>query len=218
MAEQLGARDYYGRGFGLDERAIGTDVTGYDPEGLWHPKEKEKREPLPPGHRFFRDCLRESEARFIEWSMNVDQGDSWFITLTFKRYTPELRASRLMEGWLGSLCDAYRHTTGLNGLRWVSAQEWQKRLVIHFHLLLSGVRLDDLSRMRWERRWEGIGEKVAGKELFPCGFARIYQARKNAAPYLAKYAGKTSNQDGTLTRGGSWQGLSTRRSLSCCQT
>jgi hypothetical protein len=192
-------------------------VTGYDPEGLWIPKEK-KRESLPPGHRFFPECLKETEARFIEWSMNVGQVESWFITLTFKSYIPELRAYRLLEGWLGALCDAYRCTTGLNGLRWISAQEWQKRLVIHFHLLLSGVRLDELSRIRWERRWMGMGEKVAiGKELFPCGFARIYQSQKKAAPYLAKYAGKTGDQNGLLIRGGSWLGLSPPRSLSCCK-
>jgi len=218
LAEQLGSRDRHGRGFSFDKSDIGLDVSGYDPEGLWVPEEK-KREPLPPGHRFFRDCLRESEARFIAWSMNIGQVDSWFVTLTFKSYVPELRAHRLLNAWLRALCDAYCCTTGLNELRWVSAQEWQKRLVIHFHLLLSGVRLDELSRMRWEHRWEGKGEKVAiGKEIFPCGFARIYPARKRLAPYLAKYAGKTGDQGGTLTRGGSWRGLSPPRSLSCCQT
>jgi hypothetical protein len=149
--------------------------------------------------------------------MKVGQVDSWFITLTFKSYTSELRAYRLLERWLGALCEAYRCTTGLNELRWIVAQEWQKRLVIHFHLLLSGVRLDELSRMRWEHRWEGMSEKVAAVELFPCGFARIYDASVKAAPYLAKYAGKTGDQSGLLTRGGSWRGLSTRRSLSCCK-
>lgn len=218
LAEELGARDRHGRAGSLDLRDVGLDVTGYDPEGFWIPEEKEKREPLPPGHRFFRECLKETEARFIEWSMSVAQVDSWFITLTFKSYIPELRAHRLLKGWLGALWDAYRRTTGLDGLRWIVAQEWQKRLVIHFHLLLSGVRLNELSRMRWEHRWMGMGEKVAARvELFPCGFARIYPARKRAAPYLAKYAGKTGDQNGLLIRGGSWQGLTVRRSLSCCK-
>ena len=235
MAEELGARDRHGRGFSFDRlKDIGLDVTGYvqsenrkcvgrseckgQGDCLRPESDRPCREKFPPGHRFFPDCLRECEARSIEWSMNVGQVDSWFVTLTFKSYTPEVRAHRLVKSWLGALCDAYRCTTGLNELRWVQAQEWQKRLVIHFHLLLSGVRLDELSRMRWEHRWEGMGEKVAvGKELFPCGFARIHPAQKKLAPYLAKYAGKTGNQDGTLIRGGSWRGLSPRRSLSCCK-
>jgi hypothetical protein len=208
LADQLGAVDRHGRGRSLDFRDIGLDVSGYDPEGHWEPEEKAKREPLPPGHRFFRDCLRETEARFIEWSMNVAQVDSWFVTQTFKTYTHERKATRMMGSWLRALGDAYDRKTGLDGLRWIAAQEWQKRGVIHFHLLLSGVRLDELSRIRWEHRWQGSGG----------GLVRIYPARKNAAPYLAKYAGKTGDKNGLLSRGGSWRGLSPPRSLSCCQT
>jgi hypothetical protein len=179
------------------------DVTGYTP----CPSEQPERQvdPLPAGHRFFQDCERETWARLIEWSMRIGAADSWFITLTFKNYVSETRAVKQLNAWLSKLCDAYLSETGVRGLRWFVAQEWQKRDVIHFHLILSGVRLADLSRKRWESRWEGMGG----------GFARIYPARVKAAPYLAKYTSKS--RGGEMRRGGTWQGISPPRALSCCK-
>jgi len=56
LAEEMGARDLFGRGFGFSRfRDLGLDVTGW-----WESKDEEeriKREPYPAGHRYFRDCL-----------------------------------------------------------------------------------------------------------------------------------------------------------------
>lgn len=194
--------DRLGRGYSLDRRDIGMDVTGY----LSLPAEEpgKPREPLPAGHRYFNDCERESWARIIEWSMKAGGVDSWFVTLTFKDYVSEKRAVLMLNTWLSKLCDAYLSKIGVRGCRWFVAQEWQKRDVIHFHLILSGVRLAELSRKRWESRWSGIGG----------GFARIYPARVQAAPYLAKYSSKS--RGGEMRRGGTWQGISPPRALNCC--
>lgn len=205
LAEELGARDRHGRGWSFDQGDIGLDVTDHSAVDPVAPGGTPERVPLPPGHEFFPDCVRESWARLIRWSMSA-QGDSWFITLTFKGYVSTRIAHRLLNRWLSSLCDAHRTLVGARGLRWFVAQEWQLRDVIHFHLILSGVRLDELSRKRWEHRWEGIGG----------GFARIYPAREKAAPYLAKYCSKA--QGGEMRQGGTWRGLIPQRSTSCCRT
>lgn len=201
--------DRHGRGFALDRRDIGMDVSEHPGEETGRALPPgQKRETLPPGHKYFQDCQRETTARFISWSMRTGGVDSWFITLTFKNYISEARALALLNGWLSSMAQAYRDKINAfrsQGFRWIAAQEWQKRNVIHFHLILSGVRLDELSRKRWEHRWSGI----AG------GYARIYPAREKAAPYLAKYTSKT--QGGVLTWGGTWRGISPPRSIGCCQ-
>jgi hypothetical protein len=181
------------------------DVTGYFPVPEDTRGEGPAREKLTPGHRFFYDCDRETWARLIEWSMGAAGASSWFVTLTFKNHLRVPWAVKMLNTWLSALCDAYESLTGSRGLRWIVAQEWQKRDVIHFHLILSGVRLDELSRKRWEHRWEGVGG----------GFARIYDARKKAAPYLAKYCSKA--QGGTMRQGGTWRGISPPRSTRCCQ-
>jgi hypothetical protein len=204
--------DRLGRGFSLDDRDVGMDVTGYDalPDPEDARADGSPREKLPPGHRYFSDCQKETAARQIAWSMRTGGVDSWFITFTFKTYVSEARAWRMVNAWFSSLSQCYRDKINAyrsNGPRWVVAQEWQKRNVIHFHAILSGVRLDELSRKRWEHRWSGIGG----------GYARIYAGREKAAPYLAKYVGKTDTRDSELRRGGSWRGMTPPRSVGCCQ-
>ena len=64
LAEEMGARDMFGQGFGFSRFTdIGLNVTGW-----WEAdrqEEKIKREPYPAGHRYFPDCLRESTALLI---------------------------------------------------------------------------------------------------------------------------------------------------------
>ena len=213
MAEELGAVDRHGRGFSFDKADIGLDVTDrsqMDPS--CQPGGTPERVKLPPGHRFFHDCLRETTARGIAWSMYPGELSNWFVTHTFKNYTNERKAWSMVNAWCSHLAQAYHDTKyrtveGAHGLRWTVAQEWQKRGVIHFHSIISGARLDELSRKRWEHRWS----------VMEGGFARIYPAREAAAPYLAKYVGKTDGHVSALRRGGSWRGMTPPRSLSCCQ-
>ena len=171
---------------------------------------------LPAGHRFFPDCQRETYARWIEWAhwTGHPKPDVWFVTLTFKTYVYERQALTILKKWFGHLRQAYQDrpaahkTAGLprgGQLRLTIASEWQIREVIHYHLLISGVGLSELSRKRWEVRWMN-GDRNAG-------FCRVYDADKKAAPYLAKYIQKGNE----LTRGGYWRGLTTPNSVRCCQ-
>ena len=216
LAQELGADR-------LTRHDVGLDVTGYvdsDNEkcvgrdkckrmGACRRPEIERPclEKLPPGHRFFPDCIRENYARMIAWTMKGVLDSGWFITLTFEGCPSERKARGMLRGWLQRLEDAYRCTLKGGGrLRWIVAQEWQSRGSIHFHLILVGERLDDLSRKRWESRWEGI---KGG------GFARIYEARLKAAPYLAKYTSKT--QGGDLRWEGAWRGIKIPHTVGCCK-
>lgn len=160
-----------------------------------------------PGHRFFQDCQRETYARFIEWGVwaGHPKPEVWFVTLTFKTFVETWKSWVLLKRWLGHLRQGYEDKGGCQ-LRWICAIEWQTRQVIHFHLLISGAGLRELSRKRWEVRWE-TGDRNTG-------FCRIYDADRNIAPYLAKYMHK----GGELSRGGYWRGLITPGSVSCCRS
>ena len=161
---------------------------------------------LPEGHRFFSDCKRETYARWIEWSMwsGHPTPGVWFTTMTFKTFIETWRAWKLLQIWLGHLRQGYEDKGG-NRLRWICATEWQTREVVHFHLLISGEGLSELSRKRWEVRWE--------TGSLSSGFCRIYDADRKSAPYLAKYM----NKGGAITAGGYWRGLKAPGSVSCCQ-
>lgn len=196
LAEELGTDK-------LTRHDIGVDVTGYIESDN---KEKRVWEKLPSGHEFFPDCLREGHAQKIKWLLSTVKGDGWFVTLTFKNYVTVNLANRLMLSWIEKLQASYCDYYGSGWLNWVCAREWQKRHVIHFHLIILGVGLRKLTRMRWETRWMEMHKMN--------GFARIYDARLKSAPYLAKYTSKSL--DGDLQWCRTWQGLSAPRSLKCC--
>lgn len=159
---------------------------------------------LPKDHRFFEDCLRENNARLIQWSITRPGFDAWFVTQTFKDFEYEASAKRLFRTWAGRLGQALIDSGG-GQLRWVLATEWQKRNVIHLHGLVQGKELGIQSRKSWECRWESL--------TLNTGFCRIYDADKKAAPYLAKYTSKRLG--GELERGGYWRGLETPSSVAC---
>ena len=159
---------------------------------------------LPSGHRFFQDCLRENNARLIQWMMCRKGVSSWFCTHTFRGYEGERSSKRLFRSWVGRLDQGLRDIGG-SQLRWVLATEWQKREVIHLHSLVQGMELESQSRKSWESRWESLTMNT--------GFCSIYDADRKAAPYLAKYTSKTLG--GELEWGGYWQGLKTPASVAC---
>jgi len=160
---------------------------------------------LPAGHRFFPDCLREQEARLLEWLIRVYQGNSWFFTGTFKDYIYPLKAERLLNRYLGRLTQAHSEIPGAALLKSFLSTELQQREVIHYHLLIFGERLGVLSRKRWEHRWRVLSG----------GFAADYDAELKAAPYLVKHQVK-DNPGGNLHVGGAWRGITPPRSLRCC--
>ncbi|MBA7550927.1 hypothetical protein ES705_43458 [subsurface metagenome] len=149
---------------------------------------------LPSGHRFFPDIEREINARAIDWAMSRQGVSALFTTLTFKDEVSPRRAQKMAKRWLAKAQQSLNDTGGRQ-LKSFCATEWQKRQVIHFHLLLIGNGLDALSRKRLEHRWEATGG----------GYARCYDADRQAAPYLAKYTSKTLGGD--VEWGGTWRGL-----------
>jgi len=178
-------------GAGLDALSINNNSIDY-----------RRRQYLPPGHRFFGDCEREQIARYIDWAVSVEK-DAWFTTLTFKRELSPYKAERMCDRWLARLDQAYKDKTGRR-LKSFRATEWQQRGVVHYHLLVLGAGLDALSRKRWEHRWGANGG----------GYARIYEAERKSAPYLAKYMNKRLG--GEVHIGGAWQGMNPPRALSVC--
>lgn len=149
---------------------------------------------LPSGHRFFLDRERETYARLINWNMSRKGVDSLFGTYTFRDYVSMDKANKMIDRHLARMAEALSHKGGRR-LNYVVATEWQQRDVIHFHTMLTANGLGNLSRKRWEARWERSGG----------GFARLYDAEYGAAPYLAKYMNKS--RGGELRLGGAWQGL-----------
>lgn len=160
--------------------------------------------PLPSGHKFYQDGLREEEARVLEWLTRKHKDNSWFLTLTFKDYTHPDRADRMLRSFLARLGQAHKAIPGAALLKSVHTTEWQQRDVIHYHLLIYGNRLGSLSRKRWEHRWRVISG----------GFAANYDAELKAAPYLVKHQIK-ERPGSNLHLGGAWRGIMPPRSVSC---
>lgn len=189
------------------------------------------REKLPAGHRYFPDDLREQEARVLAWLITKFNHDAWFVTLTFEDYIEPDRplmgqwlrkydgvrpwanrlrkcdgvkpsANRVLAMWLARLNQAYKAIPGAALLKSVAVSEWQRRGVVHFHLLIFGKKLGSLSRKRWEFRWRMIGG----------GFAAVYEAEVAAAPYLVKHQIK-DRPGGNLDIGGSWRGIEPPRDV-----
>jgi hypothetical protein len=157
------------------------------------------------GHRYYPDCYREQAARLVSWSMSKFPGDCWFMTCTFKDYKSLLKAERWIARYLSRLNQAYRSRKPAGLLKSIHSVEWQQRDVIHFHLLILGKGLGDLSRKRWERRWSMVGG----------GFAACYEAVDKAAEYLVKHQIK-ENPGSALHLGGAWRDIEPPKSLSRC--
>ena len=188
----------------LEAVALGGQISGFQLRSDRAAGDFERRS-LPAGHRFFPDCLREQEARLLEWLIRVYQGNCWFFTGTFRDYIHPVKADRLLRRYLARLNQSHSDICGAALLKSFLSVEWQQRDVIHYHLLIFGDRLGSLSRKRWEIRWRMISG----------GFAADYDAELKAAPYLVKHQVK-DNPGGNLHVGGAWRGIDPPRSLRCC--
>jgi len=163
-----------------------------------------QRAKFPCGHRFYLDCYREQEARFLEWILHRYQGDTWFFTQTFKYELEVRRAEGMRDRFLARLNQAYLELPGAELLRSVSSSEWQQRGVIHFHLLIFGQQLRLLSRKRWEFRWH---RRMHG------GFCKCMPTV--SAHYLAKHQIR-NHPDSSMYLGGSWRGINPPRGIERC--
>ena len=161
-----------------------------------------KKECRRRGHVFFHDCLREGYARFIEWGFrNCAPDDTWFWTGTFRFDVSQGRADACWRDYIRRLEDAVnQRTKGTVRLRYVLATEMQVRGTVHFHAIIHVKGLSQLSRRRWEERWNWMA-----------GFCRCGAYCSAGAPYLAKYVSKGTD----IQVGGDWSGRTAPRRLDC---
>ena len=110
----------------------------------------------------------------------------WFVTLTFTDDIHPEAALKALRVWLSKLNrELFGHRWYKRvpyGVYWVVAIEYQKRGVIHLHLLINGV--GDTRRLTWMDNWLDMGNKN--------GWARIEAVETNKAVsrYLSKYVTK----------------------------
>ena len=132
----------------------------------------------------------------------------WFVTLTFTDDIHPEAAMKSMRVWLSKLnreVFGHRwHKKPPYGVYWVAAIEYQKRGVIHLHLLINGV--GETRRLTYMDIWAEMGNKN--------GWARVEPVETNNAVsmYLSKYVTKDgeiylSNNLPDVTTGlaGLWQ-------------
>ena len=110
----------------------------------------------------------------------------WFVTLTFTLPIHPEAAHKSMRVWIAKLNRVlfgprwYKKPP--RGVYWVAAEEYQKRRVLHLHLLMAGV--GKARRLTYLDLWPALGNKN--------GWARVEAVDSNAAVsrYLSKYVAK----------------------------
>lgn len=115
----------------------------------------------------------------------------WFVTLTFTDHIHDESAEKRFRLWISMLNRDlfgprwYKKPGG--GVYWARARELQKRGVIHYHILISGV--GDTRRLTWMDKWFELGGNT--------GFARIESVNNQIAVnrYLTKYVAKDGQID-----------------------
>lgn len=123
--------------------------------------------------------LSDAYARFIQAIGPWD----WYATLTFREPVHPEQAVKRCQRWLRVLStEVYGRRFRERGLGcwWVRSLEYQRRDVIHFHMLLGGVGTGP-RRKYYEHAWHREN-----------GFASIfpYDPLKGARYYCAKYVTK----------------------------
>jgi hypothetical protein len=139
---------------------------------------------IPPFSKQLSSEMADFLRKFEPWG--------WFVTATFKVEVSPDFAYRQLKKWIRTLnISLYgrRYRERRRGVTYAVAVEYQKRGVIHFHLLVSA----DVLKLR-RMTWEGIWEK---QYSVTNGFMRIYpyDGRLGAVGYLGKYLSKGGDID-----------------------
>lgn len=115
----------------------------------------------------------------------------WFVTLTFKDSVHPEAADKRFRVWLNELNTALygrRWRQRGQGVYWAKALEYQKRGVIHFHVLMSDTQNlnETLRRLTFMDKWKKIA-----------GFSKIEVPNQQqcVARYCAKYIVKGGEID-----------------------
>jgi hypothetical protein len=136
----------------------------------------------------------------LNQSLSIAWGDwletfepyGWFVSATFLRQVEEGFADRQYLQWIRKINIALfgrRYSQRGLGITHVKSTEWQKRGVIHFHMLL-GWEVRKLHRKTWEKVWQE-------QSIETNGFMRIYphDVQSGARYYVTKYVSKGGKVD-----------------------
>ncbi|MBA7680746.1 hypothetical protein ES703_89067 [subsurface metagenome] len=140
-----------------------------------------------------RQLRRMERKGWAEWLLNESWGWQWYITLTFKDIIHPEQADRCYRKFVrinNERIYGKRYIRYHKGITWARGLEYQRRGVIHFHALFSGLPSyweNGEHRKRAMKDWERTADK--------CGFARIYPYKKGACAYISKYISKGGELD-----------------------
>lgn len=127
---------------------------------------------------------------WADWLRSFEPYD-WYTTLTFKNSLHIDQALKQYSIWIHRLNDyifgkRYRETG--KGIISIRAAEYQKRGVLHFHLLLGNLPYN-LHRKSWEQVWEIQHSNNGFANTYP------YDQQLGACGYLGKYISKGGELD-----------------------
>jgi len=131
---------------------------------------------------------------YVEWIMPLSDWQ-WYCHFTFKNPVHPEQANRRFLRFTRDINKALfgkRYGENGQGVSWVRGQEWQKRDVIHFHVLHGG-GVSVLRRLTYMDRWYEDN-----------GIARIqpYDKDKGAVYYMVKYILKGGEIDLYIPKNG----------------
>jgi len=142
---------------------------------------------------YFKVDLQSAWVEFIERF----QPYTWFVTLTFKESKHPEQADRAFYRWIWDINESLygrRYREHNKGVTWIKCIEYQKRDVLHFHVLVGSPMLYKLKRLDYMKVWETGGK---GGDIIINGFARIlkFDAHRGAVLYCSKYVLKGGEID-----------------------
>jgi hypothetical protein len=145
--------------------------------------------------RVFHSPGVSSSGRVVEgWEALLDRYVwDWFATYTFKDEVHPERADKVFRVWMSklqkSVAGASWYKRPSDTVRWARGLEWQKRGVLHYHVLLSHrLGLNQIAtRKAWEQEWTRLTEAFCS--IYPCDSSGAVRA------YIAKYCGKGGEVD-----------------------
>lgn len=155
-----------------------------------------------PSEPFYSNIAKPSKPQPLHegWFQLLNEFHwQWYITHTFRESVHPERADKLWRVWCSKI-NRYlygpRWHKKNKSVFWVRAIEYQRRDVIHFHGLMTGV--ESLNQFEWMDKWlnldgEGVGEGLTG-------ISRIYNIDKEEKTdavirYVSKYVVKGGEID-----------------------
>jgi len=144
-------------------------------------------------YNYFKVDLQSAWVEFIERF----QPYGWFVTLTFKESKHPEQADRAFFRWIRNINESLygrRYREHNMGVTWIKCIEYQKREVLHFHVLVGSPMLYKLKRLDFMKVWE-TGSKIG--DTIINGYARIlkFNAHGGAINYCSKYVFKGGEVD-----------------------